>query len=232
MRGPHSPLVPASPVIHIFLLTYKSRSLLIWLASQLGILFMPTKYAFTLAKTAVDLHVRFHNSDENDPDLTKEIKVMYDSLGFDFDSVEVPWSAVFISFCVKDAGAKKTEFKFAMSHSVFVHEAIKNRDAGKGVFQAFDITEAESAPDVGDIIQNNRSGNHFNFQHAREESSYESHSAIVVAKGNDEVGQFVETIGGNEDDSIRRRTVRLNKKGLVVQKAKGSYICVIKTSKA
>jgi len=51
-------------------------------------------------------------------------------------------------WCVKQAGATKSEFKFAMAHSVFANEAIKNAANGTGVFQGFDISE--KPPAIGD----------------------------------------------------------------------------------
>jgi hypothetical protein len=90
----------------------------------------------------------------------------------------VPWSAVFISWCVMHAGATKAEFKFAMAHSVFGNHAIKNALKGQGVFQGFDITA--QTPAVGDIVQHNRRGNNFNFAFARTHANYQSHSASLA----------------------------------------------------
>lgn len=190
---------------------------------------MPTKFALKLASIAEDLHAKFHLIDENDPPLSKEIPRFFKDAGQTFESVEVPWSAVFVSACVKRAGATKDEFRFAEAHSVFVHQAIKNADAETGVFRGRDI--AAHAPQIGDIIQNNRGGTKFNFAHARKESSYQSHSAIVVETGTDSQGRFALTIGGNEGDSIRRALVRLDSKGLIKQRATNPFICVIENLK-
>jgi hypothetical protein len=190
----------------------------------------PSAFAAKLASIAQAQHSKFQFTNESDPSLCKEIKKWTKDIGFPFTScTEVPWSAVFISWCVKQAGATKAEFKFAMAHSVFVNEAIKNAANGKGVFQAFDISE--KPPGVGDIIQNNRRNNTFNFAFAKTHTNYESHSVIVVEIGQDNQGGFAFCIGGNENDSVRRTVVRLDSRGFIKQRAGSPFICVVKDLK-
>ena len=189
---------------------------------------MASTYTLKLAGIAQDLHDRFHLQHETDPELTKEIKSFWKDVGDPFPGVSTPWSAVFISACVKRAGAKSSEFDFSPAHAVFVNKAIKNAIAGIGVFHGRKITE--HPPQIGDIIQNNRGGNTFDFDHARKRSDYASHSAIVVETGMDSGGGFALTIGGNEGDSIRQTVVRLDKDGLIKQVG-SRFICVIQTLK-
>jgi hypothetical protein len=192
---------------------------------------MPTStFAKKLASVAQDQHTKFQFVNEADPQLCKQIKKWTEEIGFPFEScVNVPWSAVFVSWCVKQAGATKQEFKFAMSHSVFVNQAIKNAVQGQGVFQGFDI--AVQKPAVGDIIQNNRNGQTFDFAFARTHSQYLSHSVIVVEIGQDNQGGFAFCIGGNENDAVRRSVVRLNSQGFIKQRADNPFICVVKDLK-
>lgn len=79
----------------------------------------------------------------------------------------------------------------------------------------------------GDILQNNRSGNSFDFAFAATHKSYESHSAVVMDVGSDTRGKYLRTVGGNESDSVGMKEVRLNAKGLVGQGR--IYIAVIET---
>jgi hypothetical protein len=88
------------------------------------------------------------------------------------------------------------EFRFAMAHSVFVNQAIKNALKGEGVFHGVDIST--QPPNVGDIIQHNRGGNKFDFAFARTHTNYISHSVVVVEIGQDTLGGFAFCIGGNE----------------------------------
>jgi hypothetical protein len=190
----------------------------------------PSPFAIKLAAVAQDQHTAFQFTNEADPLLCKEIKKWTQEIGFPFTScTTVPWSAVFISWCVKKAGATKTEFRFAMSHSVFVHQAIKNAIAGTGVFQGFAFNA--KTPEIGDIIQNNRRGNKFDFAFAKANPNYESHSVIVVETGQDAQGKFAFCIGGNEQDSVRRSVVRLDANGLIKQRTGNSFIAIIKNLK-
>ena len=167
---------------------------------------------------------------EADASLCKQIRRYFTDLGIGFVScVTVPWSAVFVSWCVKQAGATAAEFAFSAAHSVFVHAAIRNARAATGVFRALPIDER--APGVGDIIHANRNGQTLDYAFARTHTKYLSHSAIVVEVGTDSIGRFALTIGGNESDSIRQTIVRLTPDGLVRQRATNPFISVIQTLK-
>ena len=189
----------------------------------------PSAFAKKLAGIANEQFLLFREQHEHDPGLAKQIKKWYTALGFPFENVDVPWSAVFISWCVQNAGASEAEFEFAMAHSKFVHKAIQNALGSAGVFQAFDISTV--TPEVGDIIQNNRLGNKFDFNFARTHKEYASHSAIVILKGQDESGNFVQTIGGNEGNTVGRKRVQLTSAGLIKQRSNSQFICVIKDLK-
>jgi hypothetical protein len=191
--------------------------------------FMTTTFAKKLAATAQKQYDLFHFDSENDPPLANQIEKYWTSLGLDFPGVDTAWSAVFISFCVKQAGATAAEFNFNAAHSQFVFTAIKNAANNTGVFRAFDI--ADYAPQVGDIIHNNRDGNTHDFAFAKTHKSYPSHSAIVVEVGADSQGRYAMTIGGNESDSIRQKLVRLTANGKVKQRTLSPYICVIQDLK-
>jgi hypothetical protein len=190
----------------------------------------PSAFARKLADVAFAQHNRFHMTNEADPFLCRQIRKYWDDLGLGFTScTRVPWSAVFVSWCVKSAGATSLEFKFSAAHSMFVHRAIRNANAMTGVFRGVDVSAAE--PAVGDIIQNNRNGATFDFAFAAANTQYASHSAIVVEIGQDSAGRFALTIGGNEADSIRRTVVRLRADGRIKQRQSNPFICLIRNLK-
>jgi hypothetical protein len=196
-----------------------------------------SKFASSLAATAVDQLNKYKDLHETDPGLAKQINAYWTDLGLVFPGVQTAWSAVFISWCVKKAGASSAEFAFSAQHSVFVHAAIANATAGQGVFRGRKITDY--APKVGDIIQNNRPinppppGHPFSFDYAATHSDYSSHSAIVVEAGSDHIGPYVATIGGNEGNSVAYRVIRLSAAGLIKQPAAdpNHFICVIEDLK-
>lgn len=189
----------------------------------------PSAFAKKLATTAQDQHTKFHLLDEADTPLCNQIKKYWAGIAAFTSCVSVPWSAVFVSWCVKQAGATAAEFKFSAGHSVFVHQAIQNAINGVGAFHGLDISA--HPPAVGDIIQNNRGGTTHNYAFARANKHYNSHSAIVVETGQDTNGRYALTIGGNEGNSIRRTVVRLNPQGFIRQRNSNPFICVIKTLK-
>src|SRR5215203_1970328 len=190
----------------------------------------PTAFALKLAKIAEGQHTKFHMQNEADTALCKQIRRYWSDIGLTFSSCTgVPWSAVFVSWCVKQAGAAKSEFRFAAAHSQFVHTAIQNALAQTGVFQALPI--GSHPPGVGDIIQNNRGGTTFDYDFARTHAEYASHSAIVIEVGTDSAGGFALTIGGNESDSVRRTVVRLTPARFIRQRPNNPFICVIRNLK-
>ncbi|HEX8167935.1 MAG TPA: DUF2272 domain-containing protein [Beijerinckiaceae bacterium] len=184
-------------------------------------------FAHDLADIALEQHAKFQFLNEHDDKLCKQIKRYWDETVGGFTScTDVPWSAVFVSWCVKQAGATSTEFKFAAAHSVFVHDAINNTPRA---FQGVKITA--HAPQIGDIIQNNRGGTSHDFAFAKANKNYASHSAIVVEVGQDSAGRFALTVGGNESDAIRRTRVACDSNGLIKQKSTNPYICILKCEK-
>lgn len=191
---------------------------------------MPSPFASKLAAIAQEQHTKFRFINEADPLLCKQIKKWTIDIGAAFVScTKEPWSAVFISWCVRQAGATKAEFKFSKAHSQFVHQAIRNAIDQKGVFHGMRITD--HAPQIGDIIHFNRGGTKFDFNFARNNASYQSHSVIVVETGQDSNGRFAFCIGGNESDSIRRTIVPLNAQGFIKQRQSNPFISVIKNLK-
>lgn len=187
---------------------------------------MPTAFQKKLATVAQQQFEKYRLLRENQQPLARQIRAYWKQLGLKFPGVSVPWSAVFVSWCVKQAGAKAGQFRFAAAHARFVHAAIANAKAEAGVFRGRD--PAAYAPKVGDILQNNRGNHKFDFAYAAKHRAYESHSAIVVEVGADSQGSYLRTIGGNEGDTVGLREVRLDKRGLVLN-PDGVYIALIET---
>ncbi|WP_191083614.1 DUF2272 domain-containing protein [Roseococcus microcysteis] len=190
---------------------------------------MLSPFEAVLAKTAQQEFSVYGGLDEDFPPLSDRIRQYWEDLGFTFTSVEVPWSAVFVSWCVKQAGATAAEFHFNARHSRFVHWAIANAEARRGVFQGVRFDEA--APQVGDILQWNRGKGTFDFQHAAQNKDYDSHSAIVTTVGEDSAGRFARTIGGNESDTVGVTRISLDENGFIRQRSKFPFICLIQTLK-
>jgi len=187
---------------------------------------MSSVFQKRLATIALGQFDRFHLLRENQSPLSEQIATYWTGIGLAFPGVGEAWSAVFVSWCVKQAGATASQFEFASAHSRFVHTAIANAKAGKGVFHGH--PPSDYAPKIGDILHNNRAGNRFDFDFARTHRQYKSHSAIVIEVGSDQRGRYLRTIGGNEADSVGLKEVRLSASGRV-RNPDGLYISVIET---
>jgi lysozyme family protein len=190
-----------------------------------------TPYVDSLVKIAKGEYQAFHTIVETDEPLRSRIDVYCRGIGIAAPAniSKFAWSATFVSWCIKKAGATSREFTFSPTHAVFVRAAIANADAQIGVFRARPI--ASYAPQVGDLIHRNRSGGTITYAEARTNSEYPSHSAIVVEVGEDQAGRYAMTVGGNEHDSIRMTRVALNGAGMVAQKAGNPFICVVQDLK-
>tara|TARA_R110000764_G_scaffold38187_2_gene84540 strand:- start:2254 stop:2925 length:672 start_codon:yes stop_codon:yes gene_type:complete len=120
---------------------------------------------------------------------------------------EVPWSATFISWIMKKAGAG-SKFVYNPSHSKYITDSIANRKSGnsKEPFVGYRINEI--APKVGDLVC-----------YARQDGvgydttgSYKSHCDIVVStKGNQ-----IEVIGGNVNQAVTKKILKTDSKGLLM----------------
>lgn len=113
-----------------------------------------------------------------------------------------PWSAAAISFMVRNAGNKYRKFKFAASHSKYIHHAIKAREAEDASVPFWGFRLNELKPEVGDIVcrDNPEFAPAVNFDVARALDSYRSHCDIIMKI--DSSRQRVLAIGGNVDHSV------------------------------
>lgn len=189
----------------------------------------------TVMEIAKNEYDTYHGIDEGKQPLRGHIADYYEagngSRDLDPTKSENAWSAAFVSYCIRKSGATKDQFAFALKHSVFVYAAIRNTDAGRGVFRGHPVTEY--APKLGDIIHHNRSGNSFGFDYARAHSDYLSHSAIVVDFVVENAVRYAVTIGGNEalaggTGTVGTKRFALDANGLLDQaKIKEKLISVI-----
>jgi hypothetical protein len=124
---------------------------------------------------------------------------------------DIPWSAAFISWVMRTAGAK-TKFNYAEGHARFISLAIiaqKKQDTGAG-FWCYRLNEKK--PDIGDIVCFSRAeGIDYDHQNG---GQYKAHSDLVVAVSTTQI----EVIGGNVGDSVTRRPIALDVNGHLVQR--------------
>lgn len=129
------------------------------------------------------------------------------NLNFDGDDRDVPWSAAFISFAHRMAGAGE-QFKAGPAHASYIRDSIMAKQEGRQDAAYIGHRSSERKPQVGDLIGRARQSG---VDYDRQPSSYQSHTDLVV-----EVGPgFVKMIGGNVSDSVSLTTLSTDKDGFL-----------------
>lgn len=139
------------------------------------------------------------------------IGLPYDGRSVDADGQDIPWSAAFISWVVRRAGAGYARFRFSQRHSEFVHDAIQARVLGLSDRPFWGYRRTEQRPALGDIIQKNAKGGTIGYDYAETHSRYPSHSDVVV----EVTAGVARVIGGNVGDTVSMR--RVNEQGDDIQ---------------
>ena len=127
----------------------------------------PTDYVAKLITVATGEYDGYHTITESNEPLRSRIDAYCRGIGIapPDDIATFAWSATFVSWCVKTAGATRQEFTFSAAHAVFVRAAIANADQHIGVFRARPVDSY--APRPGDLIHRNRSGGTVTYSEAR-----------------------------------------------------------------
>jgi hypothetical protein len=128
-----------------------------------------------------------------------------------------PWSAAFISWVMKKAGAGSA-FKYSAAHAAYIKAAKDNRIANNAnPFKAYRVSEA--APQVGDLVCKSRAGSGATYDNIRPGTL--THCDIVTDVRRDRLT----TIGGNVRNSVSTTPVATDSRGLITNP---SYFAVIK----
>jgi len=122
--------------------------------------------------------------------------------GIDGRNHDQYWSATFISWVLKKAGAG-TRFRYSIKHSVFISQGIRDFLQKRGDAGYWAVRLGDAPPALGDIVCWTRE-NGVDYDH-QNNGSYAGHSDIVVAVESDQIW----VIGGNVGNSVTRRPLRL-----------------------
>lgn len=129
-----------------------------------------------------------------------------------------PWSAAFISWVMRKAGAGSA-FRYSGGHSYYIHAAKQNRVANNtNPFKAY--RTSETAPRVGDLVCKSRAGSGATYDNIQPGMS--THCDIVADVRQ---GQLT-TVGGNVSDTVGSTSVQTDANGMVVTPG---YFAVIRT---
>ena len=130
------------------------------------------------------------------------------------DPTAEPWSAAFISFVMKTAGASPTQFPISPSHSLYILFALANRVANRMNASMVYFDRNERAPEVGDLIGFSRTAevrNRADMERFLPSRFFASHTNLVV----DVAPGRIKAIGGNLSQSTRIVNVKTNAEGRI-----------------
>ncbi len=144
-----------------------------------------------------------------------------------------PWSAVFISWIMKNAGAREF-FRYSRGHHYYIAAAKRNR-MNRTVGNPFwTYRVSEIAPKPGDLVCNERAGSGVTYDNVHDVSVFRSsHSDIVTAV---QPNRLI-VVGGNTGQRFPRRglagntvgkkAIRTDDRGFIVQRGRDPYFAVI-----
>lgn len=139
-------------------------------------------------------------------------------------TVGLAWSAAFISFCFKMAGAH-TSFPYASGHVTWIVKAIRNRKQGKLKAALVGYRPGEKELRPGDLIGRPRQKG-ITYDNAPKKGWFKSHSDIIVEVNKKKRRAYV--IGGNVGQSVSRVFVSITADGKLNDK--GGWIVHIRNN--
>jgi len=143
-----------------------------------------------------------------------------DALGESLDGRDdVPWSAGFISWIMRTAGAG-SRFRYAAAHSQYISKAISDRLDANGASYIWGNRLGEHRPEPGDLVGRAREPG-IDYDH-QQGGHYYIHGDIVVEVRSGEI----DVIGGNVRDSVTRRTLRLDPNGFLTDNGDRYFVVI------
>jgi hypothetical protein len=187
----------------------------------------PTPFKTELVTVARKENEFFGALRRGDQQLEERIEFYRRSVGITAtDSVKSHYSAVFVSWCMRTAGASATEFPAAAAHWQYAELAKRNTDYGEGLFWARRIECY--APQPGDIVHVNRDNGEVDYGRISG-GPYVAESGIVVGLGQ---GEALIVMGNQTPlGNIGAEKLDLYPPGLLIQRARNPFICVIEVRK-
>jgi hypothetical protein len=121
---------------------------------------------------------------------------------------DFPWSATFMSFVMRKAGAGE-RFKYSAQHSVYIRAAIVAKTKGSTDAGMWGFRLAERAPEPGDLICYARQPG---VSYDTPSASYKSHADLVISRTASEI----EVLGGNVGNSVTLKHLAIDDHGLLI----------------
>jgi hypothetical protein len=187
----------------------------------------PTSLKDELVRIAREESQSFGSYQRGDPELEERIEFYCNEVGIPATAcVKAHYSAVFISWCMRAAGASREEFPETAAHWEYAALALKNAENGEGLFWARRIEHY--APKPGDIVHVNRADGKVTYDQIGN-GHYRAESGFVIEVG---VKEALIVMGNQEPrGNVGTEKLALTTSGLLVQRTKDPFICVIEVLK-
>jgi peptidoglycan hydrolase-like protein with peptidoglycan-binding domain len=118
-----------------------------------------------------------------------------------------PWSAAFISWVMREAGAGNA-FPYSSAHARYIVAAKRNRQGNNGnPFKAYRISEVRPQP--GDLVCRRRAGGNTTYDNVQ--SGHKTHCDVVCEV---RPGELI-TVGGNVSNSVTVTRVKTDGRGYI-----------------
>ena len=130
-----------------------------------------------------------------------------------------PWSATFISYIMRIAGAGD-RFPYGAAHAVYINAAKAQADAGGGSLVVTAERPDRYAPRAGDLICLGRGASRALTYDELPTTSFPGHCDFVAAAG----GGQLTVIGGNVNDSVTEKHIPTTADGLLTDPASGAVV--------
>jgi hypothetical protein len=157
---------------------------------------------------------RFGKRNETHPDSKPRINAYWQAVPLSPEPVSVAWSAVFISFIVRQASLTKS-FKFSQRHTTYLSDskkALLNRDMSRAYWA---VPLNDRVLEVGDLVGYYRTGGDCGSRIRTYDDlpgDFCSHSDVVIAIRDG----VAFTIGGNVSQTVKVKEVPLTPDGKVM----------------
>lgn len=190
----------------------------------------PSGLRSAIARIAHEELQRWKNKKETDPVMAPVLRDYWSAVGRDYTANQLtdpafhkhaPWSAAFVSWVMKRAGAGQA-FTYSAAHANYVVSAKASRAGNQANrFKAYRISEA--VPEPGDVICKGRGPGAVTFDNVK--AGIPTHGDIVVGRE----GSELLTIGGNVSNTVALRRVRVDASGRI---ADARFFAILKAPEA
>ncbi|NGO08416.1 DUF2272 domain-containing protein [Streptomyces sp. HC44] len=143
-----------------------------------------------------------------------------------------PWSAVFISWVMRQAGVGNA-FTYSTAHRVYVSAAKRNAETGNTANPFWAYPVEKIVPEVGDLVCADRDGGGgcggVTYATIDNGTAWSTHCDVVTAV--DRTGRKLTAVGGNVSQSVKAKTITIDAQGFVVPQQSGQscrYFAILK----